>query len=266
MILFPLYNDGKGVIKLQEMKTFNNWVCHRNKIPIDPKTGNPAKSNDPHTWGTYEQAKTCMEHDKSISGLGFMFSHSPYVGIDIDHCIQDKKLSSMAKEIIGAVKSYTEVSPSGMGIHILCKGTLPGAGKKKSALGLEMYDSGRYFTVTERAFQKYPIIQERQQEITQIYQTYFAEKKKQNTEKQQQICHLEDEKVLEIAGKSQNSSKFFALYAGNWKSLYASQSEADLAFCNLLAFYTAGDGDQIDRIFRTSGLMRKKWDEIHGWL
>ncbi len=182
----------------------------------------------------------------------------------IDHCIQDKKLSSMAKEIIGAVKSYTEVSPSGMGIHILCKGTLPGAGKKKSALGLEMYDSGRYFTVTERAFQKYPIIQERQQEITQIYQTYFAEKKKQNTEKQQQICHLEDEKVLEIAGKSQNSSKFFALYAGNWKSLYASQSEADLAFCNLLAFYTAGDGDQIDRIFRTSGLMRKKWDEIHG--
>ena len=88
------------------MKKYKNWVCHRNKIPIDPNTGQNAKSNDPNTWGTYQQAKMLMECDKSISGLGFMFSNTPYVGIDIDHCIQNKKFSELAREIITTLKLY----------------------------------------------------------------------------------------------------------------------------------------------------------------
>ena len=58
--------------------------------------------------------------------------------------------------------------------------------------------------------------------------------------------------------------RFGDLYAGNWQNYYKSQSEADIALCNMLAFWTACDFEQMDRIFRTSGLMRNKWNEMHG--
>ncbi len=251
---------------MQAMKRYSNWVCHRNKIPIDPKTGNTAKSNDSTTWGTYQQAKLLMEQDKSISGLGFMFSHSPYVGIDIDHCIVDGKMSKLALNIVYEFQSYTEYSPSGTGIHIICKGKLPGAGRKNSNLGLEMYDSGRYFTVTENVLKGYTMIGERQQEIDTIYQKYFSTKKNE-TSKQQMlqpaIC-LDDNKIIDMAGRSKDGRKFLDLYSGNWQGYYKSQSEADIAFCNMLAFWTGRDFDQMDRIFRASGLMREKWTEKHG--
>ncbi len=246
------------------MKKYKNWVCHRNKIPIDPNTGQAAKSNDPNTWGTYQQAKMLMECDKSISGLGFMFSNTPYVGIDIDHCIQNKKFSELAREIITTLQSYTEISPSGTGVHIICKGKLEGGGRKNSQLGLEIYDTGRYFTVTERALKNFKIIGERQQEIDSICEKYFAEKKPQTMPKQQAISYLEDEKIIDMACRSKNGVKFFDLYEGNWQAYYKSQSEADIALCNILAFWTGGDGDQMDRMFRASGLMRDKWDERHG--
>lgn len=251
---------------MKNMKKMANWVCHKNKIPIDPKTGGSAKSNDSTTWGTYEQAKALMERDKSISGLGFMFGNSPYVGIDIDHCIQDKKFNELAREIISKVQSYTEISPSGTGVHIICKGKLDGAGRKNSELGVEMYDTGRYFTVTERVLKNYRIVGERQQEIDEISEKYFKknEKNNKNVPKQQVFSCLEDEKLLEIAKNSQNGTKFNDLYNGNWQTYYKSQSEADIALCNMLAFWTGGDADQMDRIFRTSGLMRAKWNEKHG--
>lgn len=245
------------------MKKYKNWVCHRNKIPIDPNTGQNAKSNDPNTWGTYQQAKMLMECDKSISGLGFMFSNTPYVGIDIDHCIQNKKFSELAREIITTLQSYTEISPSGTGVHIICKGKIE-AGRKNSTLGLEMYDSGRYFTVTGRMLKNYQNIVECQNQIDSICEKYFEVKKSEKVPKQQSISHFEDQKLIEIAIKSQNGGKFGDLYAGNWKNYYKSQSEADIALCNMLAFWTACDFEQMDRIFRTSGLMRNKWNEMHG--
>lgn len=245
------------------MKKYKNWVCHRNKIPIDPNTGQAAKSNAPNTWGTYQQAKMLMECDKSISGLGFMFSNTPYVGIDIDHCIQNKKFSELAREIITTFQSYTEISPSGTGVHIICKGKIE-AGRKNSTLGLEMYDSGRYFTVTGRVLKNYQNIVECQNQIDSICEKYFEVKKSEKAPKQQSISHFEDQKLIEIAIKSQNGGKFGDLYAGNWQNYYKSQSEADIALCNMLAFWTACDFEQMDRIFRTSGLMRNKWNEMHG--
>ena len=76
-----------------EMKQLNNWVCFKyaerngkkTKIPVDPKTGNLAKSNDPHTWGSFAQAAAVADHS-GFAGVGFMLDRSPFVGIDIDHC------------------------------------------------------------------------------------------------------------------------------------------------------------------------------------
>jgi putative DNA primase/helicase len=69
-----------------------------------------------------------------------------------------------------------------------------------------------------------------------------------------------DDELIEIACRAANGDKFAHLYAGDWGSTYGSQSQADLALCGMLSFWTQGDGQRIDRLFRRSGLMRSKWD------
>lgn len=137
----------------QDMKLLNNWVCFafedwrgkKTKVPYNPATGKKAKSNDSSTWASFELA---IENAFLYDGIGFMFSNSPYVGIDIDHCIENGVISEFAQDIIKRLGSYTEYSPSGTGIHIICRGTAPPGGNKNTKLGLEMYSSGRYFTMT----------------------------------------------------------------------------------------------------------------------
>jgi primase-polymerase (primpol)-like protein len=65
--------------------------------------------------------------------------------------------------------------------------------------------------------------------------------------------------LIERAKRARNGDKFSRLWAGD-ASEYDSASEADLALCSILAFWTVGDPDSIDRLFRESGLFRDaKW-------
>ena len=73
---------------------------------------------------------------------------------------------------------------------------------------------------------------------------------------------LEDEDLLEKATSASNGEKFERLWNGNTAG-YDSQSEADMALCCLLAFWTGGDRTQMDQLFRQSGLLREKCDEVH---
>jgi putative DNA primase/helicase len=75
-----------------------------------------------------------------------------------------------------------------------------------------------------------------------------------------QFTAFTDDQVIEIARRSTNGERFWRLYNGEWQSTYSSQSQADLALCAMLSFWTEGDADRIDRLFRRSGLMRGKWD------
>src|SRR6266850_8367379 len=107
----------------QELKNKPNWVCYKNKIPIDSIALQPAASNDSDTWGTYLKAiKTVAE--MNYEGIGFMFE-PPFVGIDLDDCVENGKINQFAQNIINSIQSYTEYSPSGNGVHIICKGHLP---------------------------------------------------------------------------------------------------------------------------------------------
>src|SRR5262245_2703110 len=74
---------------------------------------------------------------------------------------------------------------------------------------------------------------------------------------------LDDGALIERARRARNGARFVALWAGD-VSAYGSQSEADLALCNLLAFWTGGDAARVDRLFRVSGLYRSKWDATRG--
>ena len=146
------------------------------KEPINPRTGGGAMSNQPSTWADFDTAYTAREKF-GAKGVGF-FMGGGYAGIDIDDCIDDSgKLSDMAAKIIEKMNSYTETSPRGHGIHILCRVsegfTLDGKqGVKKK--GLELYCGGRYLTVTGHVLGAEKPIELRENELLEIYREYFV--------------------------------------------------------------------------------------------
>ncbi|MCI1982570.1 MAG: AAA family ATPase [Oscillospiraceae bacterium] len=249
-----------------ELKALPNWVCWKaekagdriTKRPYNANTGALACSNNPATWASLENALRASSH---YSGIGFMFSKDTgLVGVDLDHC-RDKDsgeiTSSLAREMIRSFHSYTEVSPSGTGIHIICRGRLPGPGLHRDKV--EMYDSGRYFTVTGNQYSPDSLV-DAQSAINQYYSKFTEGCKKAAAAPQTSTGEgLQDEEVISRARKSRQAEAFERLWHGDIKG-YPSQSEADLALCNMLAFWTGCNADQMDRLFRQSGLMRQKWD------
>lgn len=132
-----------------ELRALPNWVCfNERKEPINPRTGSLASSIDPSTWSDFETALRAAERFR-LKGVGFVFTlESKIVGIDLDKCRDPDTgaIEPWAQEIIDAMDSYTEISPSRTGVHILVKGVLPTGRRRKGKI--EMYDSGRFFTMT----------------------------------------------------------------------------------------------------------------------
>lgn len=251
-------NFDKIPVELQKLK---QWVCYnKDKLPKNAVTGRNAKSNDPTTWCDFETAKKGMDKYK-FDGLGFMFANG-YFGVDLDKCLDD---IDFVDEFVDTLKSYNEISMSGKGIHIICKGELPTGQRRKN--NVEMYSNGRYFAMTGNIYnENYFDVAECTEQIKPLHQKYLGEQtqKFDYTETEFEKVELTDDEILEKARQSKNGSLFQLLYNGNWEGIYKSQSEADLAFCNLLAFWTQKDYQKMDSIFRQSGLMRKKWDRLAG--
>jgi putative DNA primase/helicase len=137
----------------QELKDQAQWVCWKlnrgekrwEKIPIDPKTGRFASTTNPSSWGTFDQAWVYYENHQ---GRGV----DSFVGIDLDKCRDPEtgEIAPWALEIVEKMDSFTELSPSGEGLHIFVRGELPGDGMNTKEI--EMYDCKRYFTVTGQAY------------------------------------------------------------------------------------------------------------------
>lgn len=256
-----------------ELKQLNNWCVwkfekrngKRTKIPFNAATGEFAKSNDKSTWSSYETAVNA----EGVDGIGFFFE-PPYLGIDIDDIDDDlhrfkqgDKLDNIVSEFNEAFKSYTEVSPSGNGLHIIVKGKIPGSRRRKG--NIEMYDSGRFFTMTGKTIGKYKDVTEVSEQVFKtIYEKYLPD----NTVKypttnnyQQNIHNLSEIDVINEIYKSKQAKLFDDLMKGNYEPYYTSHSEADMALANILAFWCARDYSQMDSIFRQSNLYRDKWDE-----
>lgn len=256
-----------------ELKQLNNWCVwkfekrngKRTKIPFNAETGEFAKSNDKSTWSSYETAVNA----KGVDGIGFFFE-PPYLGIDIDDIDDDlhrfkqgDKLDNIVSEFNEAFKSYTEVSPSGNGLHIIVKGKIPGSRRRKG--NIEMYDSGRFFTMTGKNIGKYKDVTEVSEQVFKtIYNKYLPDntiKYPTTNNYQQNIHNLSEIDVINEIYKSKQAKLFDDLMKGNYEPYYTSHSEADMALANILAFWCAKDYSQMDSIFRQSNLYRDKWDE-----
>ena len=261
-----------------ELAALPQWICWRlepdpksdkpRKVPYDPKTGRKASSTNPQSWATLAEAMAAK--DKYLfTGVGFVFTEAGgIVGVDIDHCRnEDGSFNETAQAILDKAPSYTEISPSGTGLHIFFRGVMPGKGNKNSTSGVEMYASARYFTMTGNRLEGTPdTIADGSAALPWIHENYIAKKKAERKEKVKKAARsvaLTDEQVLEKAAASQNGEEFTALWEGRWDGKFGSQSEADLSLCCSLAFWTGKNKEQMDRLFRQSKLFREKWDKVH---
>lgn len=257
----------------------DNWCVFRKewsplkskytKRPYDAKTGQWAKSNDPETWSDFDTAMSVID---LYDGLGFFFD-GEYYGVDLDNIEseiiryqQNDLENNVLAEFLDLLTSYAEISPSGKGVHIICKGQLPPGGRRKG--DIEMYDQGRFFTMTGQQIGNYNhIFDDDMGKINYLHHKYIGEQDvpiHELSQIEEDGHHLSVEEIIEEAKNGKNQQRFTLLYEGGWEQVYSSQSEADMAFANDLAYWTARDYDKMDTIFRSSSLFREKWDEKHG--
>jgi primase-polymerase (primpol)-like protein len=255
------------------------------KVPYSPRTWERANVNDRSQWTGYEEARR-FQLENAMAGVGFVFcGDDPFTGVDLDRCRDPEtgQLESSAERIIRLLDSYAEVSPSGTGVKTWVRATF--RGDRHRTGNIEMYDHSRYFTVTGQHLPGTPTtIEDRQTQLDDLYRGLFGSREPQSstatrsdlpeptlgslTAKALVMVELDDEEVLRKAMEAKNGHKFSDLWHGQWQSCgyYKSHSEADLALCAMLAYWTNGNERQMDRLFRRSGLMRPKWDEFRGRL
>ena len=276
----------------QELTTHPQWVLWQGadridkqtgaitgleKIPVNPQTLRKASTTNPATWGTFAHCVAALpvaleawECDNPTSyrggGLGYVFSATdPYAGLDLDHCVdaETHTIDAWAHAYIEDLRSYTEMTPSQTGLHILVVSSLPPGGRKKG--GVELYDQGRFFPVTGWHVASTPAtIEPRQEAVTRLHAQVFGTPASAPQQgKSTAPALLEDTTLLDKARAAKNRVKFIRLWEGDTSLHDHDESRADLALVIELAFWTQ-DPAQIDRLFRSSGLMRDKWGARRG--
>jgi primase-polymerase (primpol)-like protein len=165
--------------------------------------------------------------------------------------------------VIARLSSYAELSPSGTGAHVLIKAKLSGRGRRAGKI--EIYDSARYFTMTGKHINGTPQeILYRQDELNALNAELFSPPSQLPDRPPSELGHFPDEEVIERAKSARNGERFMRLWSGDTSEYGDDHSRADAALCCILAFWTRGDRQRVDRLFRQSGLMREKWDRPTG--
>lgn len=282
------------------LRDLPQWVCWRyearngveTKVPVCARSGALASSMDSETWCTFDEALDAVAR-LSCDGVGFVFAQGGGVcGIDLDGCIDGNgRIAPSAQSIIDSLDSYTEVSPSGTGVKVFLLGSKPqGARCRSKAVEgfreIEVYDHGRFFTVTGVRVPGTPGgVEWRQAPLETLCARLWPTRPDGPppaspppppaagagvrpwpplTSTVANAAALSDEEILVRAASAANGEKFQRLWRGDTLLYQGDDSAADMALCCLLAFWANRDPERIDRLFRRSGLMRAKWDEARG--
>jgi len=293
--------------QLEEYRNRKIWVCYARvqvkdritKPPVDPFTLRNAGSTNSNTWATFDEAvaqigKTAtlwLDNEKKnvqveVAGVGINLETTELLGLDIDHCIErdenrkvvETETLRKARNFWQRVDSYTEISPSGTGVHILVKAKNTNPDLNKNGLpkglkdivpGYELYDNGRYFTVTGNALQGCKGIQERQGVVDQIIKEWRELREKSKVSSSVVSSKNTGERVeapesnIDLWVKMYNSEKGIEireLYNGDLTRYGGDHSRADQALCDHLAYWTNCNRARMDAMFRESALMREKWN------
>ena len=254
-----------------ELRELRQWVCWRletvkgreTKVPYTPR-GRKASATDPATWSSFEECCQALKEGR-FSGIGFVFAKGgPYTGIDLDHHRDPAtgQLDEFAAQQVQRLNSYTEVSQSGLGVHVIARGTIPSkTGRRDPKNGVEMYSESRFFVMTAQHFEGTPLtVEPRQREVETMFREIFPAKSQSREAPPANTDTLLDAELIDRASRAKNGALFSSLWRGDFKGAgYASQSEADAALLSMLRYWTGGDKERSFRLFAQSGLDRKKW-------
>lgn len=254
-----------------ELRESQQWVLWRyawvndkwTKVPYQP-LGMKASTTNPVTWSPFQTVMTFYRKG-GFDGVGRVFSaDDPYVGVDLDHCrdATSGAIEPWAWNVITSICSYTEVSVSGTGVHMIMRGSLPPKGNKRGQC--ETYQHGRYFTFTGQPVLGAPLeIKERQEALMAFWNEYIKPPEPAPISSIQHIetIPVDDTDLLDKARQSVQGKKFIALYDRGDLSLFGGDdSAADMSLIDMLSWWTNKDAGRIERLFSASALgQRSKW-------
>lgn len=246
-----------------EMRQYRQWIVWRlddkgggkpTKLPFSPvHRGNMAAVDQPETWSDYDTAsRLYLDNPNIYAGIGFVLTdNDPYCFIDLDDTNGNVENYNRQVKVFETFRTYSELSPSGKGLHIICRGVVP-QGRKRSQI--ELYSARRWMTMTGNLYGNMPI-----NDCSDLVSTLWSQMGKgdaKNFYDPQAPQTDSDDAVLEMAANATNSDLFLDLMRGDFQSRYPSQSEADQSLINIIAYYTQ-NREQIIRLFRRSELGKR---------
>lgn len=247
-----------------EEKCWVNWRFEeregkRTKVPYMPN-GENAKSTEPTTWSTLSEVEAARGR---FDGIGIVFTGT-LLGIDLDHCIVDGRISDKVSAVIEKAHTYTEVSPSGNGLHLYLRLTEPMTLEVNRSGNTECYAKGRYFTVTGNAWKtSYPFRTVTSDEALTVLHLlgYPWGRQSPSDEKRRSSAgevSLEDGDLLKKMFAAKNGEAIKALYSGDISAYGGDDSTADAALCAHLAFWTGKDATQMECLWLASPLGQRE--------
>lgn len=256
----------------QELKALPRWVTWRYesrrgrwaKVPISCTTARHADVTSSGDWAEFGAALKYYRTHR-VAGLGFVFAGDGLVGVDLDDCrdAESGELQPWASAILCDLDSYAEVSPSGTGVKVFVRATLPAHARRRKG-SVEIYHRDRYFTVTGLHLPGTPTgLEDRQEALVRVYEGVFGKllPLKVVQPGENAAPSAEDLGVIEHARRGPGGAKFDRLFDGLLHD-YTSASEADLALCGFFARLVGPDPARIEALVGLSALgRREKWLE-----
>ena len=220
--------------------------------PSYQPTGKPASVIDPITWSSFDIVVTAYQGG-GFDGIGRVASQEEdYTFLDLDNCRdpETRRIEDWTLDIIKKLNSYRDFSPTGTGLRINVQAVLPPGDRKKG--DFECYDKARYLTLTGwHIAGTSATIEPRQAEVEALHREIFGIAVAPSKRQESYPVELEHLELVDKAKAAKNGGAFTKGWVGDWQD-YQSQSEADLALVNHLAFWTGGDGQRMDQLFRQS--------------
>ncbi len=271
----PEQDDSNGCFP-DGLKEYDQWLVTVEKAPRYPEKG----------WNDSVNLLSFTEAQREAEGLGgevaFCFTESgPFVGFDLDDVKEGSDFTDEALTLVERLDSYTEVSSSGTGLHIIAEGEHLDNRKTRGDLSeaghLEVYDESRYFVLTGDVFNGLEAVESRSTAVRVVQEEHLpkttsdgsAGKQKPLSEQEyaSESPDVTPKQVRRTIEAYVNSNKHdvdeavLRLWRGSDEG-YESTSEADMGFVKQLYFWCQGDPRLMDECFRASSRMRRKWDEV----
>lgn len=234
-----------------EIRHLKRWVGRKGKIPM-------GKCNDPSTWAYLDEVYGRYNGEVSFA----LSEEDNIVAIDLDNCFEeDKSLKPQTRAFATLLPSYTEVSMSGNGLHILGYADIPFSGRKTR--GVEVYSSNRFIAMTGKVVKGREEVINIQEGLDKVIQAFFPPKSAITLKRRVPKNATMKQDILYVIRSSKQGPKFNKLMKGDCTG-YDSQSNAEFALLSILYWWLGDDDAMVRQIFKSSLLKRDKWDRKDG--